>query len=593
MVVSVHDEADNVAPLLAKLHAALDPVLAYEIVFVDDDSADATSVRLAAAVAADTRLRVARHERNCGQSTALRTGVARWCAPRSSSPSRRHDLHAIDTARSCAWRRTGPGEPTMHAKTDAPPELLYLLHADPTELTETLAAWRAADVAEALNHLYDDAPDAAARVLAALPFDLAVPVLDEPELEHRGEIFTRLARLEPRACTELIEAMSADQQADVFRELPDAERGAMLRGLSRETQRALELLLRYPPDTAGGIMTTEFVAVPPGWTVERVLQHVSRVGGTKETVYSIYVLEGAVPQPPGAPRGAGTGGRLEHVVSMRELLTAERGRRLAEVGDLRAPLTVSPTTDREEVARLISKYNLLAVPVVDDRGHVLGIVTVDDVIDAIVAEQTEDVHKFGGVEALDAPYTEIGFWAMIRKRAGWLTALFVGEMLTATAMGHFEAELARAVVLALFIPLIISSGGNSGSQATSLIIRALALRELSVADWWRVAARELPSGLALGVILGVVGVTRILVWQATGWYDYGEHYLRVALTVGVALVGVVAFGSLAGSMLPFALRRLGFDPASASAPFVATLVDVTGLVIYFSVAALLLRGTLL
>jgi len=268
-------------------------------------------------------------------------------------------------------------------------------------------------------------------------------------------------------------------------------------------------------------------------------------------------------------------------------------RRNAAPHQQRRPLTVTVGVDREDVARLISKYNLLSVPVVDEADHVIGIVTVDDVIDAIVREQTEDVQKFGGMEALDHPYLEIGFWAMIRKRAGWLTALFLGEMLTATAMGHFEAEIAKAVVLALFVPLIISSGGNSGSQATSLIIRALALRELTLADWWRIGLRELPSGLTLGAILGAVGVIRIVIWQQFGWYNYGTHWPLVAMTVGLALVGVVTFGSLAGSMLPFLLKRLGFDPASASAPFVATLVDVTGLVIYFSVAALILGGTLL
>jgi magnesium transporter len=223
----------------------------------------------------------------------------------------------------------------------------------------------------------------------------------------------------------------------------------------------------------------------------------------------------------------------------------------------------------------------------------MGIVTVDDVIDTIVREQTEDAQKFGGMEALDEPYTEISFPRMIRKRAGWLCALFLGEMLTATAMGHFEGEIAKAVVLSLFIPLIISSGGNSGSQATSLIIRALALGEVRVRDWWRIALRELPAGLTLGVILGVIGVIRIVLWQRFGWYDYGVHWALIAMTVGGALVGVVTFGSLAGSMLPFLLKRLGFDPASASAPFVATLVDVTGLVIYFSVAFLILRHTLL
>jgi magnesium transporter len=231
--------------------------------------------------------------------------------------------------------------------------------------------------------------------------------------------------------------------------------------------------------------------------------------------------------------------------------------------------------------------------VVDKDQRILGIVTVDDVIDAILAETTEDVQKFGGMEALDEPYMEISIPKMLRKRAGWLAALFIGEMLTATAMGYFEGEIAHAVVLALFVPLIISSGGNSGSQATSLIIRAMALREVRLRDWWRVAIRELPSGVALGLFLGVIGAIRILLWQHFGWYDYGPHYRLVALTVSLALIGVVTFGSLTGSMLPFVLRRLGFDPASASAPFVATLVDVTGLVIYFTVALLLLRGTLL
>ncbi|HEX6535288.1 MAG TPA: magnesium transporter [Gemmatimonadaceae bacterium] len=455
----------------------------------------------------------------------------------------------------------------------ASPELLYLLSGDPAELAETLATLRSADVAEALNRLQ---PDAAARVMAALPFDLAVKVFDEPELERRHEIFHRL---DTATAAPIIDAMSADQQADLFRELPDGERGRLLQALDTPTRQALTLLLRYPPHVAGGIMTTEFVSVPAGWTVERTLRHIAEVGGAKETVYAIYVLD--------ADR------RLVHVVSLRELVLADRSSRVTDVGEQRVPISVTPGTDREDVARLISKYNLLAVPVLDEGGHVLGIVTVDDVIDAIVREQTEDVQKFGGMEALEAPYMEIGLGAMIRKRAGWLCALFLGEMLTATAMGHFESEISRAVVLALFIPLIISSGGNSGSQATSLIIRAMALREVTLRDWWRVAGRELPSGIALGAILGVIGFIRILLWQTLGWYDYGVHHLLVACTVALALVGVVTFGSLAGSMLPFLLRRLGFDPASASAPFVATLVDVTGLIIYFSVALLMLRGTML
>jgi magnesium transporter len=471
-----------------------------------------------------------------------------------------------------------PGERHMAQESkssagNAMPELLYLLHGDPAEFVETLSTMRPVDVAEALNRL---GPEASSRVVAALPFDLAVQVLDQPELEHKHRLFEHL---DASTGVALIEAMSADQQAELFREIPEKQRPRLLKELDETTRRSLNLLLKYPPHSAAGIMTTEFVSVPASWTVEQTLRHVRDVGRTKETIYAIFVTNP-------------TTQKLMHTVSLQDVMLADRLALMGVVGSHRPPLTVSPQMDREDVARLISKYNLLAVPVVED-GKVIGIVTVDDVIDTLVQELTEDVQKFGGVQALDEPYTEIRFGDMIRKRAGWLTALFLGEMLTATAMGYFEKEIARAVVLALFVPLIISSGGNSGSQATSLIIRALALRELKIADWWRVAVRELPSGLTLGAILGVVGVVRIVLWQQVGWYDYGPHWVLVALTVGSALVGVVTFGSLTGSMLPFVLKRFGFDPASASAPFVATLVDVTGLVIYFTVAALLLRGTLL
>ena len=453
------------------------------------------------------------------------------------------------------------------------PELLYLLSGDPAELAEMLSAMRPVDVAEALSRLQ---PDAAAQLIKALPFDLVVQVFDEPELEGRAEIFEKI---DAASAAPLLEAMSADQQADLFRELSQSERDRLAKPLDAPTRQSLALLLRYPPEVAGGIMTTEAVTVPHDWTVEQTLKYIASVGGAKETVYTVYVLDSSQ--------------RMVHVVSLRQLMMADRNARVLEVGPQREPLTVKPSTDREDVARLLSKYNLLAVPVVDEGGHLLGIVTVDDVIDAIVREQTEDVQKFGGMEALDEPYMEISLLAMIKKRAGWLCALFIGEMLTATAMGFFEGEISKAVVLALFIPLIISSGGNSGSQATSLIIRAMALREVTLRDWWRVASRELPSGIVLGLILGVIGFIRIMLWQQFGWYNYGTHHLLVALTVSSALVGVVTFGSLAGSMLPFVLRRFGFDPASASAPFVATLVDVTGLIIYFSVAVLILRGTLL
>jgi magnesium transporter len=283
---------------------------------------------------------------------------------------------------------------------------------------------------------------------------------------------------------------------------------------------------------------------------------------------------------------------LTGVLSLRELLAAPDGTLVRDVmvSDVRS---VHPSADRDEVARIISEYDIVALPVVDEGGRLRGIVTVDDVIDVIQEAQTEDVQRLGGLEALESPYMESRFTDLLKKRAGWLCVLFLGEMLTASAMGFYENFLAHAVVLSLFVPLIISSGGNSGSQATSLIIRALALREVTPRDWWRVALRELPAGLAFGALLGALGVVRVVAWQSLGIYDYGDHYWLVAFTVGISLLGVVTFGTLAGSMLPFALSKAGFDPASASAPFVATLVDVTGVLIYFSVAILLLSGTVL
>jgi magnesium transporter len=454
-------------------------------------------------------------------------------------------------------------------------QLLYLVHSDPEELQEALGELRPPDIAEALKEL---PPEAAAKVMGSLPFDLAVQVFDEPELtRHRCAI---IKHIDPRRVGLLIEAMSSDQRADLFREVQEEDRLRLLATVSEQTRTNLRKLLKYSPNTAGGIMTTEFVSVPSDWSAHQALVLISEVGGRKETVYAVYVLD---------PKSQA----LVHVVSLRELMIAPREENVLDIGSRRPPLTVTPEIDREEAARLISKYNILAVPVVDPYHNMLGIVTVDDVIDTLVEEQTEEVQRFGGMEALDAPYMEISFLGMIRKRAGWLCALFLSEMLTATAMQRFEGEIEKAAVLAMFIPLVMSSGGNSGSQATSLVIRALSLQEVRLRDWWRIAMRELPTGLVLGAILGLIGFVRIVVWQEMSIFDYGPHFFLLAIAVGFALVGIVAFGSLAGSMLPFLLKRLGFDPASASAPFVATLVDVTGLVIYFTVAFAVLHGTLL
>lgn len=445
----------------------------------------------------------------------------------------------------------------------------------------TPAAWaakhageRAPDIAEALNQF--DA-GTAAQMLLHLPAERAIEVLDLPELSATAEI---VSLLPPERTAPLLSGMSTDRVARLLRETDQPNRASLAQRLDPESWAAATSLLGYPEQSAGSLMTTEFVSVPSDWTVGQTLEHIRRVERTRETIYAIYVLDPAK-------------GTLVQAVTLRRLVVAEPGAPVLSAAWPRSPITLSPLADREEAARLISKYDLLAIPVVDHAGHILGIVTVDDMIDAILQESTEDVHRFGGVLASGEPYLRTGFGEMIRKRAGWLSVLFVGETLTASAMQFFQGELEKAIVLTLFIPLIMGSGGNAGSQATSLVIRALALGELRLRDWWRVALREIPTGLILGTILALIGIVRIVLWQKTGIYDYGPHWMLVAGTVASALVGIVIFGSLAGSMLPFILQRLGFDPASASAPFVATLVDVTGLVIYFGVAAWILSGTLL
>jgi magnesium transporter len=285
-------------------------------------------------------------------------------------------------------------------------------------------------------------------------------------------------------------------------------------------------------------------------------------------------------------------GRLVGDLRLAELVLADPDAIVREISS-RPLVSIPVTMDREEVTRQFEKYDRGALPVVDDHGMMLGIITVDDVLDVLEDETTEDIQKIGGTEALDAPYKQVGFSQMVRKRGGWLAVLFLGETLTATAMGHFEREIQKAAVLALFVPLIISSGGNSGGQATTIIIRSLALRELSLRDWWRVLGSELGTGLALGAFLGAIGFLRVVLWYHLGWHHYEGHPYLIALTVSLSLIGVVTLGSTVGSMLPFILRRIGLDPASASAPFVATLVDVAGLVLYFTAAVLLLRGTVL
>lgn len=372
--------------------------------------------------------------------------------------------------------------------------------------------------------------------------------------------------------------LAPDDAADVVQKLPSEQHEAFLLLLEPTARHEVIALLAYAEDAAGGLMNPRFARVRPEMTVDEAIRYVREQARDRITaVYYVYVLD-----------------QQQHLLgelSLRELFAAPSQKTVNEI--MRTELIkVLAYTDQEEVSRLLARFDLLAIPVVDDDGRMKGVVTIDDAVDVVTEEATEDIQKYGGVEALDAPYLGVQFLAMVKKRAGWLAALFLGEMLTATAMGYFESEIERAVVLALFVPLIISSGGNSGSQASSLIIRAMALEEVRIRDWWRVCRRELASGVALGAILGSIGVVRIAAWQAL-FHTYGEHWQVIAATVGASLLGVVTFGTLAGSMLPFLLRKAGFDPATASAPFVATLVDVTGLIIYFSVASVILGGTLL
>jgi magnesium transporter len=426
------------------------------------------------------------------------------------------------------------------------PDILDMLEESPDAIgaeTEELHARDLADVAHALPR------GMVAPFLSALPVERAADVLEYLNEELRSEV---LETMSVRQAAELVTEMTPDDRADTLEGLEEQSAEEILSEIPAAERAETEKLLAYEPDSAGGLMTTEFVSVSQDTPVEEALAAVRRIARSErlEAMNTIYTTDAA--------------GRVQGVMSLRELLAAPEGGKVSDIA-WQEVQTVPATADREEVARLTREYDLVAVPVVDDNGVIQGV---------------------------DMPYTQIGFFSMIGKRAPWLAALFLSEMLTTTAMGHFQGELEKAVVLALFVPLIISSGGNSGSQATSLIIRSLALGEIKLRDWWKIALRELPSGLMLGVILGLMGILRILLWQRLGIGSY-PHPNLLALTIGLALVGVVTFGSLAGSMLPFVLQRLGFDPASASAPFVATLVDVTGLSIYFYVALLILRGTLL
>lgn len=426
-----------------------------------------------------------------------------------------------------------------------------------------------------LAELVEGLPESeAAIIFRLLPQDLAADTFEYLEVEQQVALVKALAQ---EQVVGILNDMAPDDRTALFEELPGDVTKLLVAQLSPEERSVAQNLLGYPEYSVGRLMTPDFVAVRAEWTVKDVLDYVRKYGHDSETLNLIYVVNER--------------GRLLDDVRIREFLLAPLEHTVRDLMDDKfAALTVSD--DQETAVARFKEYDLTALPVVDSSGILVGIVTVDDVLDVAEEEATEDIQKFGGMEALDEPYATSSLFDLVKKRGTWLVVLFIGEMLTATAAAYFEDEIAKAVVLALFIPLIISSGGNSGSQAATLIIRALTVNEISLSDWWFVMKREIISGLMLGTLLGTIGFMRIALWSVFSPM-YGPHWLLIGFTVAFSLVFVVLFGTISGSMLPLILKRLGADPATSSAPFVATLVDVTGLVIYFSFASMILHGTLL
>ncbi len=453
------------------------------------------------------------------------------------------------------------------------PNLAELLRdRDFVGMKAALAGLPPADAVEAMEEL--SAVEQAV-LFRLLPTDKAAEMFEYLPLESQEKLLHALGNEE---AAKILDAMAQDDRTALLEELP-TQVCARLVGFLSPGERLVALkLLDYPEDSIGRLMTSEYLTIRDAWTVKQVLDHIRQHGSDRETLNVLYVVDDH--------------GKLLDDVRIREFLLRPLDKTVSELRD--GVFTALHATDDQETAvAAFRKYDRTVLPVIDRHGGLVGIVTVDDILDVAEEEATEDIHKIGGMEQLDEPYMDISLGRLIRKRATWLVVLFLGEMLTATAMGHFQDEISKAVVLAMFVPLIISSGGNSGSQAATLIIRAMAIGEVRLKDWWSVMRREILSGVILGLILAAIGTLRIATWSVFFPRTYGEHWPLIAITVGISLIGVVLWGTLSGSMLPFLLKRLGLDPATSSAPFVATLVDVTGLVIYFAVAGVVLHGSLL
>ncbi len=444
-------------------------------------------------------------------------------------------------------------------------------------LRELFSDWPPADVAEVILDMEEGDQVIVFRVL---PHDLAADVFEYLEVDAQQELLRGMAQ---EQVVGILNEMSPDDRTALLEELPSAAARKLIQLLTPEERRIAQALLGYPEGSVGRLMTPDFIAVHADWTIKDVLDFVREHGRDSETLNVIYVVDER--------------GKLLDDLRIREILLQPLDSQVSDLMDENF-VALKVGDPEEDAVNVFRKYDRTALPVADSSGVLVGMVTIDDMLDVAEEEATEDIQKFGGMEALEEPYMRVPLMTMVWKRAPWLVVLLIGEMLTATAMAFYEEEIAKAVVLAVFLPMIISSGGNSGSQASTLIIRAMALGEVTLRDWWHVMRRELSAGALLGLFLGVIGYARVALWaiigeRYLGRQIYGEHWPQVSATVGITLVGVVLWGSLAGSMLPFALRRVGLDPATSSAPFVATLVDVTGVILYFSIALLIMRGSML
>ena len=450
-------------------------------------------------------------------------------------------------------------------------QFLELLERDDVlQIREFLNDQIISDVAELISEL----PDYESKIVLNMSMHRAASVFKILDTPTQRNI---IQELPPSKTAELLNELPADDRTAFLEELPSEVLKELIKLLDPEERKVTLALLGYPEGSVGRLMTPEYIAVQADWTVQEVLEHIREVGKDSETIDVIYVVNEK--------------GEFVDDIRIREIILARPEKIISEIIDNRF-ITLNVNDAQEVATQTFKMNNRVALPVIDDKNILLGIVTIDDILWVADEEFSEDIQKIGGTEALDEPYLEIPIVKLFKKRVVWLIVLFLGEMLTATAMGYFEDEIARATVLALFIPLIISSGGNSGSQASTLIIQAMAIGEITIRDWWRVIRRELISGLSLGAVLGLIGFCRVVIWNSV-FHTYGAHTFLIGTTVGFALIGVVLWGTISGSMLPIVLKKLGADPATSSAPFVATLVDVTGLVIYFSVAYIFLSGIML